>query len=206
MIKRLRKEDTDDYPDGYLRRVKKRKSLAKRSLLVGRGFFTLPAELRNAIYEIALPQRKTIFFSSHRSFHVPPLLHVCHQIRRETREMYYYGNSFLIETIDCKPGPCISWKRHYRALGFRKIKTDVGVLAVAEPDWDSLMDWCKAVHHGDAVGPHRRHRNLREGKVIVTAMKITRSFRGRPGTWQKCEGLLKGLRKAVASYDERWLH
>jgi hypothetical protein len=61
-------------------------------------FLSLPPELRNEIYRLALTKPGRIWFlcgTHHFDKHaVPPLLQVCRQIRDEALPIYFGGNSF----------------------------------------------------------------------------------------------------------------
>ncbi|KAK5715899.1 hypothetical protein LTR15_009724 [Elasticomyces elasticus] len=59
---------------------------------VGGLLLTLPAELRNAIYELVLPQ--DIIIEVDQNMRAPPLLQVCREVRIETVPMWYLGNTF----------------------------------------------------------------------------------------------------------------
>ncbi|CAK4031010.1 Hypothetical predicted protein [Lecanosticta acicola] len=83
------------------------------------SFLRLPAELRNSIYELVLPQNRTLRVNRHtktnnvgrivadwhRSFLdrqslQPALLYVCRQTRRETTPMFYLHNSFDVNVAE----------------------------------------------------------------------------------------------------------
>ncbi|KAK5692882.1 hypothetical protein LTR97_010358 [Elasticomyces elasticus] len=168
------------------------------------GFFKLPAELRNAIYERVLPLGRRIRFDTYAKLKLPALLQVCRQIRNETVGMYYNGNSFVIQTRGCKPGPCASWKQRLQAMGLRNVKTDIAIMLSSEPNWANLMQWCKAVHSGDAIGPVQGYCHSSHDRFVAAAMDIARSYKGKPGTWDQCEALLKSLRYAIANYESKW--
>lgn len=58
-------------------------------------FLTIPAELRNRIYELVVIEEETIRFQHTAKSLQPPILRVCQQTRTECRQMYYERNTFI---------------------------------------------------------------------------------------------------------------
>ncbi|KAK4628278.1 uncharacterized protein CLAFUR5_04226 [Fulvia fulva] len=73
------------------------------------GFFRLPPELRNRIYEDVLiePGSKRTDVSS--KVVEPALLLVCHKIRDEARPMWYLQNRFEITVMNCNAAKLIKF-------------------------------------------------------------------------------------------------
>lgn len=57
-------------------------------------FLTLPAELRNSIYELVIISPDELVITKEGNLATPPLLQVCKQIRCEALTMYYAENCF----------------------------------------------------------------------------------------------------------------
>lgn len=62
------------------------------------GLLTIPAELRNTIYEHALLTKDRIDLNE--TPKPPGLLSVCQQIRKEAIALYYKGNNFVFKVHD----------------------------------------------------------------------------------------------------------
>ena len=56
--------------------------------------FTLPAELRNLIYEQVVPHDTTIGCYGWYPFRLPPITQVCRTLRAETLSLFYKRNEF----------------------------------------------------------------------------------------------------------------
>ncbi|KAK5747507.1 hypothetical protein LTR17_000148 [Elasticomyces elasticus] len=238
MAKRLSKDHDDNYPEGYMRRAKqdnypidalgkhareesddiyarppivrstKRRRYIDGPIAMPKGLLSLPPELRNLIYEYVLPKGERITFSKDKPLRAPALLQVSSQIRKETRDMFYVGNTLLVKTVDCHPGLCVTWKRHCEALGLQYKNCRVSVQG--QPDWDDLMIWCKAIVEEDAVnaGPSRRKTQPLDERqrdmAMMTAFDIARLSRDKGEAWDECKRTLKALRKLALVYDRRW--
>lgn len=74
------------------------KERASRELSNGRVIFlTLPGEIRNYIYDLVVPQDRSIGVSAPRDlFEICPLLGVCRQIQAETMPIFFGNNTFMI--------------------------------------------------------------------------------------------------------------
>ncbi|GAB7361951.1 hypothetical protein MBLNU230_g1989t1 [Neophaeotheca triangularis] len=128
----------------------------------------LPAELRNRIYELALPSQTLvkIFPSKSRAFE-PGLLQTCKQIRAEASAMFYAANSVSIIVPVGSLDKCFAWLRSVRVRcgprPFAKFR-----LAVGESDelYNEQMD---ELATGDVWLPDkfRRFRELGENRKVA---------------------------------------
>ena len=67
------------------------------------GFLSLPIEIRNKIYELALVQPYHLWISpyhTHRTTNKPPLLRTCKTISYETSPIFYGANSFIADQVE----------------------------------------------------------------------------------------------------------
>ncbi|KAK5731759.1 hypothetical protein LTR17_011110 [Elasticomyces elasticus] len=207
MTKRLHKEHDDDYPKGYHKRVKKCKT-TEDSFAIGRGLFSLPAELRLSIYEYVLPLGETHFISENELICIPALLRVSSQIRNETCDLWYMGNKFCVTTINCDSSLCTAWTQQVRELDLTYM--DVVVEVVGDPHWDNLLHWCKAAFDDMAIIPTlptEEQRTSPDNKLctaVAVALDLAVRCRHKSQTWAECEEMLETLRHVFGAYDKRW--
>ncbi|KAK3111750.1 hypothetical protein LTR53_012683, partial [Teratosphaeriaceae sp. CCFEE 6253] len=103
--------------------------------------FTLPPELRNAVYEYALTS-PDMDIKVTKDLRIPPLIQTSRQIRSETRGIWHGGNTFTHDIQRCNADLFLAWLRHLHAQGLKAESQ------VADPrgtlDWAALMRWCRA--------------------------------------------------------------
>lgn len=103
----------------------------------------LPAELRNQIYDLLLPSKKEIKRSLHHRSQgrLPPILHVCRQLRRETYPLFFSRNTPVITLQHLT--------QHVRSP--QRIRSTINVL----PDYGTLswrnfrIETCSRCFHAD---------------------------------------------------------
>lgn len=67
------------------------------------GFLSLPIEIRNKIYELALIEPNSLWISpyhTYRTMSVPPLLRTCKTIAYEASPIFYGANSFIADQVE----------------------------------------------------------------------------------------------------------
>lgn len=67
------------------------------------GFLSLPIEIRNKIYELALIEPNSLWISpyhTHRTMGVPPLLKTCKTIGYEASPIFYGANTFIADQVE----------------------------------------------------------------------------------------------------------
>lgn len=67
------------------------------------GFLSLPIEIRNKIYELALIEPNSLWISpyhTHRTMGVPPLLRTCKTIGYEASPIFYGANTFIADQVE----------------------------------------------------------------------------------------------------------
>lgn len=67
------------------------------------GFLSLPLEIRNKIYELALIEPNSLWISpyhTHRTMSVPALLRTCKTIGFEASPIFYGANSFIADQVE----------------------------------------------------------------------------------------------------------
>ncbi|KAK5739641.1 hypothetical protein LTR17_005125 [Elasticomyces elasticus] len=164
------------------------------------AFLALPPELRNTIYELALLQGHTI--SVHKQLRIPSLLHVSRQVKKEASGIWYEGNRFRHNILDCDAGLLQRFNDHCDNIDM-KCPEELGIYET--PNWSNLIEWCKGVHAGYSESlPHDEGEDFNEVETVISsAHDIAIEAEGQP--WEKCEALLKILRRTAGRYDKRWL-
>ena len=92
------------------------------------GFFRLPPDLRNQIYELALPVGAEIEPLKPSTTKIPPVLQTCYAIRWEALPMYFASNVYILELSHYKPRGdkyALSWMKSVDARGLASIRNVV---------------------------------------------------------------------------------
>ncbi|KAK5706091.1 hypothetical protein LTR97_001077 [Elasticomyces elasticus] len=162
------------------------------------AFLVLPPELRNRIYEYALIKPYNITVDVH--LQIPPLLDVSRQIKKEASGIWYESNRFSHYIQDCNAMLLQRFTKHCKNTGM-KARDQLEIYET--PNWPNLVKWCKQVHaHNSKCLPQGAGFSAVE-TVISSAHGIAIETKDQP--WEKCEALLKILRRTVGRYDKRWL-
>jgi len=84
--------------------------------------FSLPGEIRNHIYRYVLPDDPgTHQFTNTTAPTTPPLLDVCHHIRKEARLVFLLGNEFRVNLCNVASSKMMEWK-HTMQIPDKSIK------------------------------------------------------------------------------------
>ncbi|KAK4900542.1 hypothetical protein LTR27_002258 [Elasticomyces elasticus] len=178
----------------------------KHQPTVGGLLLTLPAELRNAIYELVLPQ-DTVIEVDHNT-KAPPLLQVCREVRSETVAMWYLGNTFRHIMKHCNGELFERWVMHCENHLDPQISELINhrTSLKGKPNWSALMKWCKVVCEDPTA--HTLHRTAGQSRlatVVTAALDTARNCQMLGVPWLGCEGMLDAMRYALGRYDTRWL-
>ncbi|KAK5739142.1 hypothetical protein LTR17_005443 [Elasticomyces elasticus] len=148
--------------------------------------FSLPAELRNAIWEYVLIEpdaERGVTITP--SLELPTLHSVSRLVRYETMSIWYRGQIFTHDIWNCNPDTMLAWTRHIIDVGHTDRNTWKCQYAIlGKPNWDNLMRWCKT--------------------MIVSSTAIAISFHMNRRSWKECMDELEALRRSVGAYEKKW--
>lgn len=163
-------------------------------------FFTLPAELRDAIYRLCLVEERN-FIEISEDMQIPPLLHTNRQIRNEAIEIYVLENEFTADVEDCDMKQLQAFVRNViEPLGepvSKQWKVLIGVTPDEWNNWSNLMDWCHAAWEG-VLAPERFEfrwpcaTGMLEFELIRAAVKITGM--AQTSDWKVVRKMLEALK------------
>jgi hypothetical protein len=168
---------------------------------------TLPAELRNRIYEYTLSSEITPHIMARDLNRMPPpWLLSCKQIYNEAVKIWFYVNQkhTVIEIDDLDARPFIHWSKRRQQL---KVPfNDPPVHCRASWNWKNLLVWAHAVweaksywelspSNGGVWSSETNH-------VVWSALELAADYHDLP--WQDCEHALGSLRNAISVYEPRW--
>ncbi|KAK3617303.1 hypothetical protein LTR56_025371 [Elasticomyces elasticus] len=164
------------------------------------GLFGLPPELRINIYELVL-LRDSLVDAQWRE---PALLSVSRRVRDEASSVYYKGNQFNHDIMDCNADLMHKWVLHVYGLGFDRLKIDM--LVVGQPNWTNLLQWCRELCECKA-GVCLKCANGRDelDSVVEAATQIAVQFCDADRSWEECKPVLEALRLTVGTFEPRWL-
>lgn len=170
----------------------------------------LPAELRNAIYSLALEppvdDRPITIINRSRSPH-PDLLGVCRQIREEALKVYYSESHFWVE----QEGFSGDTDRVFTTLLWRYNPTasvTVDIVGSIVPNWSSIFRYLEDVHYGRANGLELPVEGLEDAhadlKVLWGTFNLVRFTANLD--WDYVAAMLNTQRAVLGMMDERWLY
>lgn len=179
----------------------------------------LPPELRNQIYHHILIKAEPIDVTA--DFKQPALINTCRQIRSETIEMWYRGNRFRTDVVDCDGSLWRGFIRHvqkitYPAIAGHIAATDTAVRFSMQTQvslWTNLKEHCYAAWLDgkiemplrDEDGPPVRNWVSRMLAVMACAQELAMNA-GKYGIpWKVCEQQLRSLREVAGDTEARWL-
>ncbi|KAK5715345.1 hypothetical protein LTR17_016779 [Elasticomyces elasticus] len=188
--------------------TQKMKKPAKKSPRI----FTLPPELRNRIWELAVTVTAT--YSEQQPYpRTPGLVRTCRQARREALGIWIIESTFqtVIQDFD------LAWMHEtYYPSTFEVGRSawELGVLPnkVVErqtishfgaPNWKNLVKSLKAYHESlRALIPFDEGGSTAESKVVVAAYGMVESMRAKE--WNEVERRLEQWHGALAAMDASW--
>ncbi|KAK1063095.1 hypothetical protein LTR12_017342 [Friedmanniomyces endolithicus] len=109
---------------------------------------TLPAEIRNSIYDLILVRegRKRVLAPA--LPYDPALLRTCRQIRQEAQGIFLHQNTFYITVYNFH---YTIPRTHWFHLVAPHNRSVVLALETKKMQWEHLRDWLKAYHAGEAT-------------------------------------------------------
>jgi hypothetical protein len=209
--KRQKTHDKVSAPAKFGQHASERLTYAQKTLIPDEGLacplLSLPAELRNAIYEYALVEKNDVEINS--DLKIPGLLQTSRQIRHESAKIWMLQNNFVACIYDCD---ATFLKRFYSVggmLGDTRRDFSLGLVLHGERSWTNLMDWCEALHKGgswclqmdEGAAYHTDWTEIEA--VVAAAHELCITCRKLP--WKQCEKALSGLRYAVGKSEAGWL-
>ncbi|KAK5739642.1 hypothetical protein LTR17_005126 [Elasticomyces elasticus] len=168
--------------------------------------FSLPAELRNAIWEYVLIEpdaERGVTVTP--SLELPALHSVSRLVRYETMSIWYRGQIFTHDIWNCNPDTMLAWTRHIIGVGHTDRNTWKCQYAIlGKPNWDNLMRWCKVIYErgGRLIPACKLHTRFQT--MIVSSTAIAISFHMNRRSWKECMEALEALRRSVGAYEEKW--
>ncbi|KAK3619092.1 hypothetical protein LTR56_024250 [Elasticomyces elasticus] len=165
--------------------------------------FGLPAELRINIYEFVL-LRDSPDSPVDTQWREPALLSASWRVRDEASSVYYKGNQFDHDITDCNADLMHKWVMHVYSSGFGWPRT--GMCISGQPNWANLVRWCRELCDGE-TGVRLKCTDGRDklGSVIEAAHDIAAEFYVADRTWEECKPVLDALRRAVGTFEPKWL-
>lgn len=165
-------------------------------------FFSLPAELRNRIYDLALIHPEEVKVT--KRFKEPSILQSHPQIRHEARKLYYRNNTFRAPIQNCDATLLVAFNKLIRQFADETGSVRLRMKLTGRKDWAGIVKWCEQIHK------YRLHcwywtnpDKTRMEAVIEAAHKVVR-VNGR-SSWAKCRAGLQALGEVVARYDPAWM-
>lgn len=169
--------------------------------------FTLPAELRNRIYELALvtsDQDTRIRVRPQLKF--PGLLSTCRQARAEAHKIYWFQNKFNQTVRDCNGSLHIKFERLlFDNMGEAAFQIDFTLIVAGRKSWANLLEWCRQLHADENGSSGLRmdpNWNAQE-TVVAAAHRI--AFTHGESTWECCLEALGALRAVAGLSSKKWL-
>lgn len=179
-------------------------SLATKSILL-----ELAAELRNEIYEWVLltPFEGDIITNDWRP---PGLLGTCHQIREETRKLYWQRRYFKFDTVDCDGRLHVAWLKSFRwhCMNDLGTVTNLKVFIAGYTNGRNLMSWCEELYWlGGPVmdwfgGPWGSDDEVE--RVAAGAISMLVHGMSEPRSWEHIKCDLQLMMYALCAYDRGW--
>ncbi|KAK3723185.1 hypothetical protein LTR37_001908 [Vermiconidia calcicola] len=134
---------------------------------------TLPAEIRNSIYEYALLEAGVLIVTA--GLQQPPLLTACRQTRQETLELWYTRTTFEIVVVDCENTLIKAFANHTGRIRARYLSPSdlpwFNVGCIGAKNWANLVDWCEDTFdgHGSFMGMNR------SGTPMATVVSVAQN-------------------------------
>ena len=172
--------------------------------------FRLPPELRTQVYLLCLKENKTITVerSTGTGVREPGLLAVCSSVRQEARPLYYLENRFFLSMDDLDVMKVLPWLEMVRPFFGDDLERG-SRMTFGIPDdtvkWQNLEKWLELAHAGRAYGPRVKAQTSPDWHIVAIAgtFDVARASKEQP--WELAKLALPGLRKMLASHDEKWL-
>ena len=168
---------------------------------------SLPAELRNMIYNYALIEDDDI--EIHTSTPPPPqlvLLQVNRQMRNEAIKIYYTQNEFNWVIHACDASNYIKWSNSSR---FRQM-SNISLSFCGHRNWANLLRWIQAAYHGESPGPRCSTEDESDEVVESDVMALQQAFdmmrilKSHQMSWDQVVQCFEHMHKALKATDPGW--
>ena len=169
---------------------------------------TLPAELRNRIYRLALCKRDGNTISTN-VVPEPPLLATCKQIRNEATAIFYRENDLVVDVGDYDSTPIMAVFHKHLASEKLGIMRRVINGIPRRPNWDNMVLWLFRTHkYGETLdlmsriprlGPPTHPRSA----IVVHLFQLVLQLRDLP--WTRVEHLLQEYRWILHTTERGWM-
>ena len=175
---------------------------------------SLPPELRDIIYRLALLEDGPIFLKEPQAFQQPGLLLTNSQIRNEAICLYYAENLFVtsVWSYDASPVRRLHnlQRTHVTASAARSsIKCHIQKRGV--PNWENLLKWLQSFYKGDAPGyrhspakPYFNHIEA-ESQVLFTMFRLVAKAALNDSDWKFTKELLEAHHDLLIYHDPLWV-
>lgn len=183
------------------------------------GFFSLPAELRNEIYDLILQQPNNAMIQIKSTGFTAPgltLLRTCKQIYHEATPIFYTTNRFRVQISKYNSDTALKFTKLTHHIFPENIKARNAVQLYArthfltEPSWKNLMVWLKRYHAREVhcSSPHLevlRAKGLQELVPHVVGGMFEAVKKCRTWKWEQVEVMLVVWRESLGTVDPRWM-
>ncbi|KAK5124394.1 hypothetical protein LTR85_001611 [Meristemomyces frigidus] len=165
------------------------------------NLLTLPGELRNRIYRLALVAHDDITVDKE-NWKQPALLQVCKRIRKEGSSIYYEENKFGFDATDFNSDALISWFQHGKR--FPKSIEQGSCGPTGRNDWGNLLRWLKRCFEVRMFGISAADWSSSEIKTAVTAFKLADNLRLVRLGWEQVHIALELYRQGLKDAGQVW--
>ena len=176
----------------------------KQTNLQKANLLTIPAELRNTIYENVLLSKKRIDLSTKPNRRPPGLLSTCCHIRKEALPIYYKGNSFKFtvhEYDGTEAKHAFGAVQKYRPDDKKAIRI-VLCENCNSVDIDSLNQWLQEYHADAGVPGLRQDKSADEHDEQTLARRtfgVVKAMRKK--SWEEVEEVLGAFYRAIEAFQ-----
>ncbi|KAK5111943.1 hypothetical protein LTR85_011690 [Meristemomyces frigidus] len=184
-------------------RCRKRKQLKAKSKVIPAPspLLTLPAELRNSIWEYVAAEPDRILVTP--SLVLPPWLSTCKQIRQEAQKLWYTSNTFQFVIIDLDTSLVSAWCLHTCSRSINGLSPVI--LNIFEShNWTNLVAWAKKVWEGGHTARLLEIDGFASKTEAVVSASHCIAVEYMDLTWDDCERALGNLRLLIARFDGGW--
>lgn len=164
---------------------------------------SMPAEMRNRIYRLALLDPQEISVSA-AGVPEPGFMRACKQIRQETFAIYYGENEFTVDMSRYDPTATVIWQRMYMLLYEKyRIQPVTQMHGDKTPNWQNLIRWLEQAHGGRIQTGMGVKKNAGVELHVVGAMfEAVRTLQDLP--WKRVQEFLEEQRKILIILDKKW--
>lgn len=153
-------------------------------------FLDLPAEIRNSVYELMLPEEGTIDVVE--ALKLPSLLASCAQIHDEASSIWYRDNEFRASVFDCDASTLNKWAHHCCTVG-QPYHFEVSIVIEGYINWRNLVKWCEAIWKDDKARRLVSDPEMSDiQRVVGNAHNIAMYYKNK--SWKACVNALETMK------------